>query len=282
MNRLNDDALSESRPVTVITVLAGVDAARLQRILPDIDIVNAPAAYIDTLVARIPALIIVDETVPDWQRWVTTPKVSPATRRVPLVVLTEFDTGIPPEDRVTRDLSDKEPMLAGADGVVSAATFWQAPAAVIVQWSRSVTVARQEQLDIDCAQPLPDLATEGVRAFNDGRYYQQHDLFEALWVETPTPVRELYRAILQVGVAYYQIERGNYRGAVKMLQRSRQWFDGMPETCQGIEVALLYRRSQRVLDALQALPDEDLSRFDSTLLHGVGYVSDDGGDAARG
>jgi len=53
---------------------------------------------------------------------------------------------------------------------------------------------------------------------------------------TSGPVRELYRAILQVGIAYYQIERGNHRGALKMLLRSVQWLAMLPDRCQGIDV----------------------------------------------
>ncbi len=38
------------------------------------------------------------------------------------------------------------------------------------------------------------------------------------------PVRDLYRAILQVGVAYYHITRGNHAGGLRMLRRCVQWF----------------------------------------------------------
>ena len=78
--------------------------------------------------------------------------------------------------------------------------------------------------------------------------------------------RDLYRAILQVGVAYYQIERGNFRGALKMLQRSVQWLHLLPDQCQGIDVAQLRRDSYRVRAELQRLGPDGLAEFDRGLL----------------
>jgi hypothetical protein len=48
---------------------------------------------------------------------------------------------------------------------------------------------------------------------------------------------EVYRAVLQVAVAYFQIERGNYNGAAKMFLRLRQWIDPLPDYCRGIDIA---------------------------------------------
>ena len=110
------------------------------------------------------------------------------------------------------------------------------------------------------------MAAAGVEMFNRGEYYRQHDLFEEQWVKTEGPVRDLYRAILQVGVAYYQIERGNYRGALKMLQRSVQWLVRLPDTCQGLDVAALRRDSFALRAALQRLGPEGLAALDHGLL----------------
>jgi predicted metal-dependent hydrolase len=126
-----------------------------------------------------------------------------------------------------------------------------------------------EQLDCECKEVLPELAQEGVRKFNEGQYYKQHDLFEELWMQTEGPVRDLYRAVLQVGIAYYQIERGNYRGALKMLQRSVQWLLILPEACQGIDVKQLREDSFRVRAELERLGEARLSEFDKDLIQKV-------------
>ena len=124
---------------------------------------------------------------------------------------------------------------------------------LVADLARLPDAATLAQLACECGQALPPLAVTGLEFFNRGLYYRQHDLFEEQWMATAGPVRDLYRAILQVGVAYYQIERGNYRGALKMLQRSVQWLYLLPDSCQGIDVAKLRRDSYAVRGELQRL-----------------------------
>ena len=90
-------------------------------------------------------------------------------------------------------------------------------------------------------------------------------------MKTPGPERDVYQAILQVGVAYYQIERGNARGARKMLQRALQWLRKLPDACQGIDVADLRQNAQNVLAGLEG--SDDLINFDRSLLRPVKTVS---------
>ncbi len=68
-----------------------------------------------------------------------------------------------------------------------------------------------------CAEKLHPRAIEGLRLFNAGEYFEAHEALELAWRQERGPIRELYRGILQVGVAYYHILHNNYRGACKML-----------------------------------------------------------------
>jgi hypothetical protein len=72
-------------------------------------------------------------------------------------------------------------------------------------------------------------------------------------------------------VAYLQIERGNYNGALKMFLRVRQWIDPLPERCRGVEVARLRADAKAAYEHLQALGRERVSEFDRGLFHPVLY-----------
>ncbi|MCU0463526.1 MAG: DUF309 domain-containing protein [Anaerolineae bacterium] len=122
-----------------------------------------------------------------------------------------------------------------------------------------------------CGDPLPDLAREAIAKFNAGEYYAQHDLLELLWAQTTDPVRELYRAILQVGIAYYHIGGGNHRGAYKMLKRALRWLDGFPPLCQGVDVADLKHNAEAALRELVRVGD-DLGGFDQSLIRPVRWA----------
>lgn len=133
-----------------------------------------------------------------------------------------------------------------------------------------------DRLQSQCQDELPPLAVQGVEKFNAGEYYPQHDFFEEQWRATEGRVRDLYQGILQVGVAYYQIERGNYRGALKMLKRSARWLSALPDVCQGIDVRRLREDSNRVRAAIEAMNPSDIEEFDCSLFKPIVLVEKKG------
>lgn len=126
-----------------------------------------------------------------------------------------------------------------------------------------------------CDHPLPEAARAAVALFNAGEYYAQHDAFEALWRDERGPVRDLYRAVLQVGVGYYQITRGNERGAWKMLMRAERWLARLPDVCQGVDLAALRMAAAVVRSELERRTRMvDPPPFDRTLLQPVRMIED--------
>lgn len=224
--------------------------------------VHKRGEYLDRLVAAHPALVLVDGSVSDWEWWVTTPKVRQETRRIPLVVV-----GPDPDQAAAA-------LRAGADAFLSAQELAARLPGAIRAMARLPDPARQARLLDQCGEPMPPPGLEGIARFNAGEYYAQHDLFEALWIAEPGPVRDLYRAILQVGVAYHQITRGNPRGALKMLRRSAQWFASLPDTCRGVDVRQLRADAAAVEAALQAMLDAGRSDFDATLLAPIRFADE--------
>ncbi|MCB9461269.1 MAG: DUF309 domain-containing protein [Anaerolineaceae bacterium] len=229
----------------------------------DIQCVKQPGTYMATLIDSAAALVLVDGAADDWSQWTTIPKTSNATRRIPIALISD--------DAEARASS----ALKGADIAFAVAEFRQQIDHIVSDYARVMDVATQEQLDCECREPLPELARQGVARFNAGEYYKQHDLFEELWMQTSGPIRDLYRAILQVGIGYYQIERGNYRGALKMLQRSVQWLVLLPDQCQGIDVARLKRDSFAVRAELECLGEARFADFDHALIQKVHFVDED-------
>jgi predicted metal-dependent hydrolase len=216
--------------------------------------------YLTRLAEDHAALILVDGDGPDWRFWTTAPKTSPATRRIPIVLVS------------AEAARRTESLTQGADVTLPTDAIPAQLAGLVKDYARVLDPATAHALDCGCAEPLPPLAQAGVAKFNAGEYYPQHDLFEEQWMATTGPVRDLYRAILQVGVAYYQIERGNHRGALKMLLRSVQWLAILPDACQGVDVRQLREDSYRVRAVLEATPPGEIGAFDRVLLKPVRLI----------
>lgn len=219
-----------------------------------------PAVLIERLIEDYPALLLADGDVPGWSFWVTTPKTEQATRRIPILVITRDST------------REHEVTSAGATAGLWLGNLERDLISQINAHSRRSDPALLDALARQCAQPLPPLARLGVEKFNAGAYYDQHNAFEKQWMEEPGPVRNLYRAVLQVGVAYYHLTRGNYAGGLRMLERSVQWFWELPDVCQGINVRQLREDAAHVRSVLQAINPENPLPFDSSLLKPISLI----------
>ena len=100
--------------------------------------------------------------------------------------------------------------------------------------------------------------------FNRGEYFEQHELLEATWLAESRPVREMYQGILQVGVAFLQIERNNWPGALKLLRRGLPRLRTLPPICQGIDIAAFRAAAEAIHAEITALGPERLGEFDQT------------------
>ncbi|MBZ0283629.1 MAG: DUF309 domain-containing protein [Anaerolineae bacterium] len=219
------------------------------------------SGYVARLTDDRAVMILVDGNDADWRFWATTPKTSPATRRIPIVLVSDDQT------------VQSGALIAGADLTQTPAELLAHISQLLKDYARVPDPEMLEQLGCECNEPLPPLAQQGVEKFNAGEYYPQHDLFEEQWVKTSGPVRDLYRAILQIGVAYYQIERGNHRGALKMLLRSVQWLSMLPDVCQGVDVKQLREDSYRVRAELERMNPANIGQFDRSLLKPVQQIT---------
>lgn len=116
------------------------------------------------------------------------------------------------------------------------------------------------------ADLLHPQAREGVALFNQGDFYQAHEPLEAAWMDTESPERDLYQGILQIGLAYYQISRDNYRGALKMFKRGQRNLSPLGKTLLGIDITRLLADARIVETALRELGPKKVLQLDRELI----------------
>ena len=212
---------------------------------------------------RQPALLLFDlgNTAVPWRQWIPHLKASPATRRIPILCYG------PHVNVADMTLAQQ----GGADAVLARSRFTADMAALLRQYAR---LPDRGQLAAACGESLAEAARRGIALFNQGHYYRCHDDLEQAWREDDGPGRILYQGILQTGIALYQIQRGNYRGALKMLLRVRQWLAPLPDVCRGVDVASLRRNVEAIHRMTRDLGPAGLSRFDWSLVKEISVPKD--------
>lgn len=222
----------------------------------------SPSSLIDDLLDHYPVLLLGDSADPHWERHIHTLRTEQSTRRIPVLLV------------LSEPISEHRALDAGATACLQAENLDTQLIALVQQHARVLSPDQLDALVCRCRDPLPPLAQLGVKRFNAGAYHSQHDAFEELWMEETGPIRELYRAVLQVGVAYYHISRGNHAGGLKMLRRTVQWFALLPDECQGIDIRQLHEDADRVRAILQAMNPTDIASFDRALFRPVPFLHD--------
>ncbi len=128
----------------------------------------------------------------------------------------------------------------------------------------------------DCNGALHPRARRGLALFNEGHYFEAHEELEAAWRDEKGKIRQLYQGILEAGVAYLHITRGNYWGALKVYKRSMRWLKDWPEVCRGIEVGRLRQDLAAAIAEVERLGENGIQSFDSALLKPVEWRRESG------
>jgi len=223
-------------------------------------LIGPGAVLIDLVTLRKPALIVFDlgnQAIP-WLDCINLLTSAPATRRIPVICFG-------PHVETDKLQAAKD---AGARDALARSRFFTDLPDVIKKYARMVNL---DELRTTCSQPLSTEAQRGLEEFNRGAYFEAHESLETAWMAEDSPGREVYLAVLQVAVAYLQIERCNYKGAAKMFLRLRQWIDPLPDFCRGIDIARLRAEAMAAHQALIALGPEHIADFDLSLLRPVSY-----------
>jgi predicted metal-dependent hydrolase len=121
----------------------------------------------------------------------------------------------------------------------------------------------------DCDGLLHPRALHGILLFNEGKYFEAHEELEAAWKEEKGEIRRLYQGILEAGVAYLHITRGNYAGAIKVYGRSMKWLKGWPENCRGVNVGQLRKDLEAAIAEVHRLGETGINDFDRSMLKPV-------------
>jgi hypothetical protein len=122
-----------------------------------------------------------------------------------------------------------------------------------------------------CDETPPALFYTGLEQFNRGEYFEQHESLEEIWILDQRPLRYLYQGILKIGVGFYKLRLGNYRGTVNHFNGGIAYLEPFGEECLGVDVAGLIRDAAEIRDKVVRLGPERIGEIDTSNLPGVHY-----------
>jgi len=84
----------------------------------------------------------------------------------------------------------------------------------------------------------PDFAPAFIRGldhFNALEFWEAHEAWEELWLVADTDVEQFLQGLIQVAAAYHHIQRGTFRGAVRLVNAGLARLANFPARFCGVD-----------------------------------------------
>ena len=83
---------------------------------------------------------------------------------------------------------------------------------------------------------LPVQYLRGIELFNAGEFFDCHEAWEEIWLESDGVNRELLHALIQSAVALHHFQRGNLKGALSVYRRARNTLETLPPMVMRLDI----------------------------------------------
>ncbi len=84
------------------------------------------------------------------------------------------------------------------------------------------------------AYPLQYL--QGIEYFNQGAYFEAHEIWEEIWMESSGIQKIFYQALIQLSVALYHLEAQNLKGALSLYPKTMEKLSQLPDLFTGLNI----------------------------------------------
>jgi uncharacterized protein len=92
----------------------------------------------------------------------------------------------------------------------------------------------------------------GIVLFNRGDFFEAHEVWESLWMETFTPEKKFYQGLIQAAVGLLHFCNGNVAGAAKLYRSSRDYMNRYGTPFLGLDQNAFWGQMDRCFAELMA------------------------------
>ena len=99
----------------------------------------------------------------------------------------------------------------------------------------------------------------GIVLFNRRDFFEAHEVWEALWMDSATPEKKFYQGLIQAAVGLLHFGNGNVRGAAKLYVSSRAYMEPLGSPYLGMDTTAFWRQMEQCFTELMASKEPDRS-----------------------
>lgn len=98
----------------------------------------------------------------------------------------------------------------------------------------------------------------GIVLFNRGDFFEAHEVWESLWMDTAGPDKKYYQALIQAAVGLLHFCNGNLRGAVKLYKSSKDYMSRYDAQHLGLDQTRFWAEMEKCFAEILAAPTLDV------------------------
>jgi predicted metal-dependent hydrolase len=106
----------------------------------------------------------------------------------------------------------------------------------------------------------------GIDLYNAGHFWNAHEAWEEVWLESERGVRAFYQGLIQVAAGFVHVTRGRYPGSVKLLGDGIAKLERYEPAYLGVDVASLVAGARSCRERLLELGESRVREFDVGLI----------------
>jgi len=113
---------------------------------------------------------------------------------------------------------------------------------------------------------MEDLFQRGIEEFNRQYFFEAHDLWEELWMETTGNNRLFYQGLIQTAVGFYHLSNENYKGACSQFGKALTKLQQYLPAHHGINTQQLVDCLRECLHDAEMLKAGQTNKFDEAKI----------------
>ncbi|MFQ5950671.1 MAG: DUF309 domain-containing protein [Candidatus Geothermarchaeales archaeon] len=96
----------------------------------------------------------------------------------------------------------------------------------------------------------------GLKTFNEGKFFEAHEILEDVWRNEEGPPKNFYRGLINLGVGFAHWQNRKPRAATSVLTAAKELLETYAPSYDGVEVAPLLTQIERSIDVIMRGADE--------------------------
>ena len=100
---------------------------------------------------------------------------------------------------------------------------------------------------------IDDLYNAGKKEFQNGNYFDAHEIWEDLWSDYYLKDRKFIQGLIQLSVSFVHLKNGNMIGAKNLLKKSKEKFLDYEKEHRSINIEMLRAEMDIVQKEYQSL-----------------------------